>query len=95
MSEYCVELCNRFEMGSVNRLGWYHGCNTKKKLQEALQEPDVHMIEADVTLGHLMDDNSAHEQGLWNPFMEDVFTTLKLILLIFILQSFTIFNRTL
>eukprot|EP00392_Amoebophrya_sp_AT5.2_P001302 g1304.t1 len=50
MSRYCVELCQKFQVSSVHQLTWYHSCNSKAKLAKALRS-DVHLIEADVTLG--------------------------------------------
>ena len=55
MSYYCVELCEKFDIPSVNQLTWAHAVNSEEKLNAALAS-DVHMIEADLTLGEYCPD---------------------------------------
>ncbi|CAD7940305.1 unnamed protein product [Amoebophrya sp. A120] len=64
MSRYCVELCQKFQVSSVHQLTWYHSCNSKAKLAQALRS-DVHLIEADVTLGTYEETEGTEDVGFF------------------------------
>lgn len=55
MSKYCVDVCRRFGVTGVQKLTWYHSCNSAESLQAALRS-DVHMIEADLLMGSCTED---------------------------------------
>ena len=49
--EYCSSVAEAFNCSKPTQIRWAHAVNSRAKLQDALSDADVHMIEADVDEG--------------------------------------------
>lgn len=64
MSAYCVELCQKFEVGRVHELTWAHSVNDIAALEKALSS-DVNMIEADIMVGSYIPGKDEENFSQW------------------------------
>eukprot|EP00933_Yihiella_yeosuensis_P038190 TRINITY_DN32134_c0_g1_i1.p1 TRINITY_DN32134_c0_g1~~TRINITY_DN32134_c0_g1_i1.p1 ORF type:complete len:464 (-),score=57.41 TRINITY_DN32134_c0_g1_i1:316-1707(-) len=56
---FCQELANALGIQAPHQLRWRHGTNSRRRLHRALADNSIHMLEADVCLGALVDTASS------------------------------------